>query len=150
MKKIRFTKEGYAKLQTDLNHYTEKRIIAVINLRTAREMGDLSENGAYKAARFELSDIDRNLRRLRYLLKVGEIVETKSADQIGFGNRVTLVGGNGEMTFLLVEGFESDPQQAKLSVYSPLGKAIVGRKVGDTVIVHAPSGDITYKIKLVS
>ena len=57
--KIPYTKEGYQKIQSDIAMYTEKRKGAVIALRTAREMGDLSENGAYKAARFELSDIDR-------------------------------------------------------------------------------------------
>lgn len=145
-KRIQFTKEGLAKVKTDFERYTEKRKDAVIALRTAREMGDLSENGAYKAARFQLSDIDRELGRLRFLLRFADVVEIKKTGVIDFGCRVTLSDGNKEMTFLLVSGYESDPKQQKLSVFSPLGKAIVGKKTGDTVKVVAPVGERTYKI----
>lgn len=143
---IKFTREGYQKLEADWQTLTEKRKGTVVSLRTAREMGDLSENGAYKAARFELSDIDRRLRRLKFLLRFGQIAEVKNTGVVGFGSRVTLDDGQKQMTFTLVEGYESDPKQQKLSVFSPIGKAIVGKRAGDKVIVTAPAGQTTYTI----
>ncbi len=145
-KKISFTKEGYQKMDTDFLELTEKRKTAVIALRTAREMGDLSENGAYKAARFELTSIDRELRRLAYLLQTGEIVESKNNGTVDFGSKITVTDGKTQMTFTLVSGYESDPGQMRLSVYSPMGKAVLGKKVGEKVIVYAPAGQIIYTI----
>lgn len=145
-RKIRFTEEGFAKIKKDFEVLTEKRKGAVISLRTAREMGDLSENGAYKAARFQLSDIDRELRRLKFLLRFGEVSEIKKDGSIRFGSRVTLKNGANQMVFTLVEGYESNPKQQKLSVFSPIGKAIVGKRAGDLVTVSAPQGLVNYTI----
>lgn len=144
--KIKFTKEYYQKMEADFKNLTKKREGAVINLRTAREMGDLSENGAYHAARFELSSIDRELRRLTYLLRFGEVVETVDKDYIDFGNRVTLDDGKQQFTFTLVSKYEADPSKQKLSIYSPIGRAIMGKRRGDKVIVNAPAGQKTYTI----
>lgn len=145
-KKIPFTKVGYQKLQADLEVYTAKRKTAVINLRTARDMGDLSENAAYKAARMELSAIDRQIRRVTYLLRFGVIVEKHGNTAVDFGSRVTLDNGNKKMSFELVGGYESDPKHEKISIHSPIGRAIVHKHVGDKVIVHAPAGEILYTI----
>ena len=145
-KKIPFTKDGYQKLQADLERYAAKRKGAVINLRTARDMGDLSENAAYKAARMELSDIDRHIRRLTYLLRYGVTVEKSGNATVDFGSRVTLDNGKTKMSFELVGGYESDPKQEKLSVFSPIGKAILHKHVGDTVTVYAPAGETIYTI----
>lgn len=121
--------------------------MAVANLRTAREMGDLSENGAYKAARFELSSIDRELRRLAYLLRYGAVaVISRTTDVVGFGNRVTVDDGKRQITFVLVEQFESNPKEYKLSLQSPIGRAVAGKKVGDQVTVTAPEGQTVYTI----
>jgi transcription elongation factor GreA len=109
-------------------------------------MGDLSENAAYKAARMELSAIDRQIRRLTYLLRYGVIVEKHGSAEVDFGSRVTLDNGKTKMTFDLVGGYESDPKQEKLSVFSPIGKAILHKHVGDAVTVHAPVGEINYTI----
>lgn len=145
-KKIQFTKEGFQKIQNDFQNLKDKRKEAVINLRTAREMGDLSENGAYKAARFELSSIDRQLRRLTFQMRFAQIVEPKSNGVIEFGSRVILDDGTKRLTFTLVNSYESNPLQQKLSVNSPIGKAIIGKRVGDVITVTSPSGNITYTI----
>lgn len=143
---IRFTQEGYEKIEKDLLRLQEERKEAVINLRTAREMGDLSENGAYKAARFELSGIDRQLRRLKYLLRFGKVTPVTKKGYIDFGSLVTVSDGQNKLTFTLVDGYESNPSQKKLSLSSPIGRAVMGKRVGDEVIVHAPVGTIKYKI----
>ena len=146
-KKIKFTPEGYQKIVEDLKALREKRKGAVVSLRTAREMGDLSENGAYKAARFELSSIDREIRRLTYLIRFGQVTAKASTnDQIDFGNTVTLDDGKKHLTFMLVGGYESDPKQNKLSIQSPIGKAIIGKRTNDQVTVITPTGKTTYTI----
>lgn len=143
---IQFTKEGYQKIEKDMLELQKERKEAVIHLRTAREMGDLSENGAYQAARFELSGIDRQLRRLKYLLRFGTVTQVTNKGYIDFGSLVTLDDGKNKLTFTLVGGYESNPSQKKLSVSSPIGKAIMGKRVGDIVTVNAPAGLITYTI----
>ena len=143
---IPFTKAGYEKVKQDIEYYSTKRKKAVINLKTAREMGDLSENAAYKAARFELGNIDRQLRNLNYLLRFGVVTEEIRSDIVSFGSRVTLDNGTKKLTFNLVGGNESNPEEHKLSIYSPIGKAIMNKRVGDTVYVTAPMGQIKYTV----
>jgi|SRR3989344_1782423 len=147
---IQFTPEGYQKLKDDLEIYTKRRVTAVKSLQTAREMGDLSENGAYKAARFELSFVDRELRRLKFLLRFGKIGVVSSTGRVGFGNQVTLINGAEELTFTLVDGYESDPKQEKLSLISPIGKAVMGKTVGESMAVVTPSGTVHYTIKKIA
>lgn len=144
--KIYFTKEGFTKLETDLAALRAKREPTVLRLQAAREMGDLSENGAYKAARFELSDIDRNIRRLTGLLKNAEVRPAKHDGTIGFGNVVYLTKDDLKISFTLVSKFESDPLLSRLSTESPLGEALIGKRVGETVTVNAPAGLMTYQI----
>ncbi|MDP3988133.1 MAG: GreA/GreB family elongation factor [Candidatus Levybacteria bacterium] len=146
MKKIKFTKEGFEKLKKNFEEFTQKRKSTVANLSRAREMGDLSENGAYKSAKFELGSIDRELRRLKYLLRFGFIAESSKRNFVDFGSKVILSDGEKEMIFTMVSGYESDPHEQKLSTFSPLGKAILGKRKGDRVEVISPSGKTIYKI----
>ena len=145
-KKIPFTKEGFEKNQKDYNNLLEKRKEILVRLQAAREMGDLSENGAYHAARFELSSTDRELRRLKYLLRFGVVTEKKDNRIVGFGSRATLTSGEEEMSFLMVSSFESNPTLNKLSIDSPLGKAIIGKKAGEKAIITSPDGVTEYNI----
>ncbi len=146
-KTIQFTLSGFEKIKKDFEKLSEKRKIAVLNLQKAREMGDLSENGAYKAARFELSGIDRELRRLKYLLQFGKIVEPKiNSNIINFGNKITIKSKNNKMTFTLVGPEESNPKTGSLSVYSPIGKAVLGKKLNEKVIVLTPKGKVEWKV----
>ncbi len=143
---ISFTKEGYEKVKRDIEVYTEKRKKAVINLRTARDMGDLSENAAYKVARFELSDVDRQLRNLKFQLRFGVVATEKKDGVVDFGSDVTISDGKKEMTFNLVGAYESDPGAGRLSIKSPIGRAVLGKKVGETVLVQTPMGRTQYKV----
>lgn len=148
--KIPFTKEGYAKLTTQLEQLQTQRIGAVERLQTAREMGDLSENGAYKAARFELSDIDRKIRRVSSLIKNGIVKNSKNNGTIGFGSKIVLEKDGNQINYLLVSKFESEPSEKKLSVESPLGMALIGKRVGEKVEVIAPVGKMTYLVKKIN
>lgn len=145
-KKIYFTKEGFIDLQKEYQKFVTDRKPAVEDLRRAREMGDLSENGYYRAAKFKLSSIDYNLRRLSRLIKNAVIVESIIKDIINVGSKVTLKIDNKKVEYLIVGGYESDPSDGKISHLSPLGKALIGKRVNEEVIISTPSGKISYKI----
>lgn len=144
--KIRFTKDGYKKLEENLNTFLVRRKEAVIKLKTAREGGDLSENGAYKAARMELSFVDREIRQIKHLLRYGVIHENSDKKTIDFGHLVTLRHGEQEYQYTLVNQYEANPKEQKISVNSPIGKALIGRKIGDIVEVLVPSGNTRFTV----
>lgn len=145
-RKVQFTKEGFEKINNRFKFLTDKRPQAVNRLQSARELGDLSENGAYKAARFELNSIDREIRHLTRILKNVEIIESTHKDFVDFGSIVTLSNDKDNFSFTLVGKYESDPVNKKLSTFSPIGKAVLGKKAGDKITVNAPSGQIIYTI----
>ncbi len=147
MSKTPFTKQGYQDLVNEKNKLTKSRIDAVANLKTAREMGDLSENAAYKVARSKLSSIDRRLRFLTKILDNAYVIETKFNGTVDVGSLVTVETNNGTVTYQIVNSHESDLTHGKISYYSPVGKALVGKRVDDVVEVITPNGKNFYKIK---
>ena len=148
IKKIPFTQGAYDQLKADFARLTEKRKETMIRLQTAREMGDLSENGAYIYAKMELGSLGRQLGQLRRLLDTGIVVSKKAnSDVVSFGCTVTLVSGTKKVVYMMVSVHESNLDEHKLSTDSPLGKAIMGKKVGDKVTVKTPNGEVEYQIK---
>src|SRR5688572_15568331 len=144
---IPFTEEAYEKLQQEFDRLTEERAQVMIRLQTAREMGDLSENGAYKYAKIELGNINHHLRELKQLLQQGKVIaKPKNPQTVQFGCTVTLVQGKRTISYTVVSQHESNPSEGKLSIESPIGQALMGKKKGETVTVHAPAGEIKYTI----
>jgi len=150
MKNIRFTKKGFEALKKRYEALKNSRPAAVLDLKRARDMGDLSENGYYKAARARLSEIDRNLRKFLIELKSADVIESKNNHQVGIGLTVKLSDGKGEKVFQIVGDLEADPSQKKISLLSPLGHALERKKVGDTAKITTPKGVISYKIIKIS
>jgi transcription elongation factor GreA len=148
--RIPFTKEGYDKVVAEKAKLLEERPDAVVNLRKAREMGDLSENGYYKAARARLSTLDARLRYIERLVRFGTIVESAGDGRIDIGSTVTVSDGTHEYEYTVVGGYESNPAEHTISQISPIGKALFGKKVGDTAVVYAPAKTITYTIIKIS
>lgn len=144
---VPFTKAGYEQLQVRQTELLEKREVVLIALQRAREMGDLSENGAYTAARFELGNVDRELKRLEYMIKYGQVMVATSHDKVGFGNRVTVEIDGREYVYMLVGTQESDPKKAMISLESPIGIALLGKRVGETAVVTMPDRTIAYVVK---
>jgi transcription elongation factor GreA len=144
--RIPFTQAGYDKLLEEKARLTAQRPEAVDHLKKAREMGDLSENGYYKASRAQLSFLDSRLRRLDRLIKLGTVVESAGGDSVQIGTTVTITDGKKEFQYIIVGGYESDPSKKTVSHISPIGRALIGKRVKDSVVVHAPSGDMTYTI----
>lgn len=146
-KKIQFTKEGYEGLQTELDELIKnKKQQAIDRLGLARSMGDLSENSEYTAAKEELAFVDGRIKEIEELLKRGVVVKSAPSAGISIGAEVTVDRDGKVETYSIVGEFEADPMLKKLSATSPIGKALIGKKEGDTVTVEVPAGKLNYKI----
>ncbi len=145
---VQITSQGLEALKQELGELTNtKRPKVVDRLSNARQQGDLAENSDYHNAKDELEFLDGRISELEEVLTNAVVVDDASAgDQVSVGTKVTLRNGNGEHTFHIVGEWEADPAQKKISHSSPLGQALLGRKVGETVEFEAPAGKITYKI----
>jgi transcription elongation factor GreA len=121
---------------------TQEEVIK--RLATAREMGDLSENGAYHAAKHELGNTRRQLRSVKHILKYSYVPKISNSKTIKFGSKVVLEKNNKKLKFTLVSQYESNPLEGKLSMESPIGKTIMGKKMGDKVTVNTPNGKVNY------
>lgn len=139
--KIPVTREGYQKLLEDRAKFMRARPEAVEHLRRSREMGDLSENGYYKASRQQLSFLDSRIRRVERLIRLAKIITPA---------RVKLSDGTNEFEYKIVGGYESDPIKHIISQQSPLARAIIGKKANDVVEVHTPGGIKKYTILSIS
>ncbi len=149
MNDIYFTNQGIEKIKREYKELILKRKGAVSTLKRAREMGDLSENGLYKAARFELGNIDRTLRRLTHFINKG-IIATIPKGKIGIGSKVTLLEKKDKKEFSIVGDFEANPSENKISHISPLGKGLLNKKVGVTIEIKTPGGKKTYEVVKIS
>lgn len=146
IKTIPFTKEGFDKIKIDYETLLQTRPDAVKTLSDARNLGDLSENGLYKSARSRLSGIDANLRRLKNIIKLAEVVSSSQNGVVGIGSTVEIFDGKENKSFHIVGTYESNPKTNSISAKSPIGYALVGKTAGDRVIVRTPKGNISYTI----
>ncbi len=144
---IIFTPKGYQELLEKKQKLLNERPDAVEHLRKAREMGDLSENGYYKAARVRLSFIDAQLRRLDDLMQRACVVEKEQTSRVVIGSVVTIREGQMEATYTIAGSHESDPKKHIISYVSPIGKALMGKMRGETVEVQTPSGTKRFIIQ---
>lgn len=144
------TQDGFDKLQREYERLQAERPTAVEHLKRARELGDLSENGYYKASRAKLSQIDGRLFHLKNLIKNAEIIETTDSDTVILGSTVTIVNESSEKQYMIVGKQEANPSQGRISDVSPIGQALMNKKVGEKVVIKAPSGDVEYTIVKIS
>lgn len=150
-KKIYLTQEGLDELKKEHHELNSVRRPEVVKrLSEARDQGDLSENAEYHAAREELSFIDGRIDELEELLKQVEVISETKSGNIGLGSKVTLKVNGKDEVYSVVGEWEADPKARKISHESPLGKALLGKAIGDRVEVDAPAGKITYTIVSVS
>lgn len=149
-KKIYLTKEGLAELKKENDELVNKKRPDVLaRVTQARNMGDLSENAEYVAAREELTFIDGRIDELEIILKQAVIIRegAKTANHaVKLGSTVTLSVNGKKEIFTVVGEWEADPENKKISHESPLGKVLIGKKVGEKVQVEAPAGKITYAV----
>ena len=149
------TREGYNMLMKELKFLKEKERPKIIKeIGEARSHGDISENAEYEAAKDKQGILEARIKDLEYRLSMAEIIDpsTLSHDRIAFGATVRLlnVETDEEEAYQLVGPDESDVAQKKISVYSPLGHALLGKQVDDSVMVKAPKGVIEYEVLEIS
>lgn len=155
MDKIPITREGLEKLRNELRHL--EKVARPENIRAieeARAHGDLSENAEYHAAKERQSFIEGRINELKTVTCQAEVIDTSNAPLgvIVFGRTVLLynVDSGEEVEYQLLGTYESDPEKGKISVTSPLGQALLGRKEGDEITVKTPSGLIEFEIVKIS
>jgi len=141
------TASGLEELKKELAELTDvKRPKLVDRLSVARSMGDLSENNDYQDAKEELAFIDGRISELENLVTYAQIAKPSGNGAIDVGHKVTVKVDSSQAVFHIVGEWEADPAQKKISLSSPLGQALMGKKVGERVEVAAPAGKILYTI----
>ncbi|MCI5822154.1 MAG: transcription elongation factor GreA [Lachnospiraceae bacterium] len=150
-KKNILTYEGLKKLEDELDDLkVNKRKEVSQKIKEAREQGDLSENAEYDAAKDEQRDIEARIEELEKILKNAEVVleEEADKDKVSIGCKVVIYDCefDEKLEYKIVGSTEANSLTGKISNESPVGKAIIGAKVGDTVTVETPAGELQYKI----
>lgn len=143
---IYFTQQGYDEMQAEQKKLQAERPLAVADLKKAREMGDLSENGYYKSARAKLSSIDSRLRHLAHVLRFAKIMQSSGSGMVDVGSTVTITDGTEEKTYTIVGEYEADSLQGKISHKSPIGSLLLNKREGEKLIVHTPGGQKVFEI----
>lgn len=151
MKEVILTPEGFEKLKVEIQYLSNDRRREVAErIRVAREFGDIAENAEYDTAKNEQAHLEARIALLEERLAHARVVTKKEikSGEVSVGTKVRLrdVKANKTVEYHIVGSAEADPAANKLSNESPVGKAIMGRKKGDTVEVAAPRGKLTFKI----
>ena len=150
-KKNILTYEGLKKLEDELDDLiVVKRKEVAQKIKEAREQGDLSENAEYDAAKDEQRDIEARIEELEKILKNAEVVDEDevNTDSINIGCKVKIldIEFDEELTYKIVGSTEANSLKGKISNESPVGKALIGTKVGDVINVETPAGVFQYKV----
>lgn len=151
-KQIQMTKKGFDALNEELRVLMEeKRPKIVDRLSKARAEGDLAENSDYQNAKDDLEFLDGKISELQDVIKHVSIVSTKNtSNAVAVGASVIVKINGQKQEYHVVGDWEADPKEKKISHTSPLGKALMGKKKGESVEVEAPAGKITYEIVKIS
>lgn len=144
---IQMTKVGLEALKKELEGLIDtKRPRLVERLSHARAEGDLSENSDYANAREELEFLDGRIAELQGVLRNASLVSGKNNGDVGIGTKVTVKVNGDRHVYEIVGEWEADPVNKKISPESPLGKALLGKRIGEKTEVEAPAGKLTYEI----
>lgn len=145
------TAEGKARYEEELRHLIEVRRPQVANqIKEAKEAGDITDNAAFEDAKLEQSNLEMRIRELEYMLKHSVPIDEgkhSAAEGVQMGARVTVRDQRGnQRQFMIVGSAEANPTEGRISNVSPLGSVLMGKFVGDEVVVKAPSGEFRYHI----
>lgn len=153
MKKMyRLTKEGVSELQAELDALIAKRPEVAEAIRSAREQGDLSENAEYQSARADQERNEARISEIEAILLNAEVIKKPRGDsKVQLGSTVKLKSAaGGTKEFQIVGTVEADPLSGKVSDESPIGQALLGKAVGDSVEIVTPAETISYKVTSIS
>jgi len=151
-KQFHLTKEGIAELEAELKQLVAERGPIAERIKTAREFGDLSENAEYTAARQEQEKTESRIAEIENILQnVKDITKPRSEGKVQLGSTVSLKSENGKTkNFQVVGTVEADPLNGKISDESPIGQALLGKKVGEEVEIKTPAETTAYKVVTIS
>ncbi len=154
-KEVILTVDGLSKLEKKLELLkTVRRREVAERIRQALELGDISENSEYEDAKNEQGFIEGQIIEIEKMLRNAKVIDEQdvNSDVVGVGSRVTLLDVNNktEFEYMIVGSAEADPAQARISNESPVGRSLMGKKVGSVVNVEVPIGTIQYKIKAIT
>jgi transcription elongation factor GreA len=140
--------EKLAEMRKELDRLKTVRLREIADrIEKAKDMGDLSENADYTEAKDELAWTHARMRELDDLILRAQVIESRSTDSIAIGSKVRVEVNGKEKEFAVVGSAEADPLKGRISNESPLGLALIGKKVGEAAAVSAPSGPVIYRIK---
>jgi transcription elongation factor GreA len=146
-KTYRLTQEGVDELKAEHKDLVSQRPQVAERIKQARELGDLSENAEYQTAREEQDRLETRVSELEHVLQSVQIIKKPKSDgQVRLGSSVKLKDGGSPLSYQIVGTIEADPSNGKISDESPIGKALLGKKVGDKAEIKTPGGSDTYTI----
>jgi transcription elongation factor GreA len=142
------TRDGLEQLRTELEEMTNvRRAEVAARIHDAKEHGDLSENAEYEDAKNEQAFVEGRIQTLEALIKNATIIdENPSTEHVTIGSTVKVESSDGPEEFTIVGSAEASPRDGRISNESPVGRALLGKKKGEKVVVRVPAGDFTYKI----
>jgi len=151
--KIILTEEGLADLKAELADLKEVKMPKVVaRIANARDQGDLSENSDYHSALDEQAMLNARIDQIENVIDNAKVVKEQSGHLVTLGSKVQLeqLTSKKKYTYSLVGQYESDPQEGKISIESPVGKSLLGKKKGEKTVVETPAGKVEYSILDVS
>ena len=150
MKKLyQITEEGKQELEAELEELKGRRGGIADKIAEARDFGDLSENAEYDSAREEQGLVESRIAEIEDILLNAELIKAGGKTKVSLGSKVELKTGKKTVTYTVVGPVEADPLEGKISNESPIGVALMGKKVGDKVAIKTPKGEIEYEIVII-
>ena len=149
-KEILLTSEGFIELEEELDNLKNNERPSVIEaIKEARAQGDLSENADYDAARNKQAEVEARIKEIEYMIEHAKIIEKNAEGTVSLGSNVDIlyVDDDEVENYSIVGSTEADPLENKISNESPIGRAIIGKREGETVEIDSPNGN--FKIKIV-
>ena len=146
------SKEGLEQIRRELDELVNVRRAEIASrIHEAKEHGDITENAEYEDAKNEQAFVEGRIQSLSALIKNAVVIdETHSTTHVQIGSTVTLQSDDGKEKFTIVGSAEAAPAEGRISNESPVGRALLGHKKGETVVVSVPAGDTSYKIISIS
>lgn len=151
-KSFLLTRDGVAELEKELADLTAQRGPVAESIKTAREFGDLAENAEYQSARQEQERLENRIAEIQHILLNVEVIKKPKGDsKVQIGSNIKLKNNAGKIKeFQVVGTVEADPLNGKISDESPIGRALLGKKVGEDVEINGHAESVTYKITSIS
>lgn len=145
-KVYQITESGQRELERELNELKSRRGEIADKIAAARDFGDLSENAEYDAAREAQGLLETRITEIETILQNASIIQTGNSSTVVLGSTVELEANSKAVTYTVVGPVEADPLEGKVSNESPIGQALMGKAVGDTVTINTPKGELAYTV----